>query len=83
MSHDLDPPPSVVELVISTKDKDNTRPDSIWKKWLNNLYEWVLENMNQEFRLNHRQLLNADNLSLILLSFSYQFLRVGVPVPQV
>jgi hypothetical protein len=36
MSLDLDPPPSLVELVT-----ENFRADSIWKKWLNNLYEYV------------------------------------------
>jgi hypothetical protein len=42
----LDPPPSIVELV-----KDNFNADSIWKKWLNNLYEWIKENMSKDFML--------------------------------
>ena len=33
--NDVEPPPSLVELVAKP------RPDSIWKQWLNNLYETV------------------------------------------
>ena len=40
---DLEPPPSRVELVASIV------PDSIWKTWLNNLYEWVKDNMAKDF----------------------------------
>ena len=32
----ISPPPSIVELV-----KSNLKADSIWKQWLNNLYELV------------------------------------------
>jgi hypothetical protein len=55
MSLDLDPPPSLVELVTDTFDGKNninkSLPDSIWKKWFNNFYEWALENMNKDFLL--------------------------------
>lgn len=44
MSHDLEPPPSLLELV-----KDNPEADAAWKKWLNNLREWALENMSKDF----------------------------------
>lgn len=53
--NDLDPPPSLVELVTSTYDpnsksvNDKSRQDSIWKLWLNNLYEWMLNNMSKDF----------------------------------
>jgi len=42
MSHDLDPPPSIVELV------KNQNADSIWKKWFNNLYEKIKELVAEE-----------------------------------
>lgn len=42
----LDPPPSVIDLV-----KENPQADAQWKTWLNNLYEWVRENMNKDFLL--------------------------------
>ncbi len=52
--NDLPPPPSLVELVTDTYDGDNSvdksLPDSIWKKWLSDLREWVL-NMNKDFLL--------------------------------
>lgn len=41
--NELEPPPSLVELV------NEQGADSIWKKWLNNLYEFVQENMNKDF----------------------------------
>lgn len=55
MINKLDPPPSVVELVTSTYDPgsetnvDKGRQDAQWKLWFNNLYEWVLANMNKDF----------------------------------
>jgi len=48
----LDPPPSIVTLVSSEYDKDseitkdNTQPDSIWKKWLLSLFTNV-ETLNR------------------------------------
>jgi len=40
----LDPPPSVIELV-----KDNPAADAIWKKWLSSLQVWVADNMSNDF----------------------------------
>ena len=45
--NELDPPPSLVKLV------SDAMPDAIWKKWLNNLYEWIKENMNQDYYIKH------------------------------
>ena len=42
--NDLDPPPSMVELI-----KENSGADSTWKKWFNNFYQWALENMSKDF----------------------------------
>ena len=41
--NDLDPPPSQVELV------NEFIADSIWKKWLYNLYEWLKANVSKDF----------------------------------
>ena len=50
--NDLEPPPSLVDLVTSTYDGDKSidksKADSIWKKWFSNLYEAVKENMETE-----------------------------------
>jgi len=43
---ELEPPPSVVDLV-----KEDGKSDSIWKLWFNNFYEWAKENMNKDFLL--------------------------------
>lgn len=43
MNDDLPPPPSLVELV-----KGNPFADSTWKTWLNNLREWVINNMSKD-----------------------------------
>jgi hypothetical protein len=72
MSLDLDPPPSKVELVASLKDKDNTRPDSIWKIWLNNLYEKVKELVAEELQKSAFGELLVGNLTPTFQSdFSY------------
>jgi len=47
--NELDPPPSLVELV------SKQIPDSIWKKWLYNLYEWLKENVSRDFFLDVNQ----------------------------
>ena len=44
MPHELVPPPSLVDLV-----KEDAQSDITWKTWLNNLYEFVLENMSKDF----------------------------------
>lgn len=43
MTHELNPPPSIVKL---TEDPNDER---IWKKWFNNLYLWMQENVNKDF----------------------------------
>jgi len=51
--NDLPPPPSIVDLVTATfdgdKSVDKSKADSIWKKWLNNLYQWIKENVAKDF----------------------------------
>jgi len=42
--NELDPPPSVIELV-----KDNPQADAQWKAWLFNLFKWAQDNMSKDF----------------------------------
>lgn len=51
--NELDPPPSLVELVISTRDKDRSGADSIWKKWFNNLYERIKNIVSKDPWITH------------------------------
>lgn len=44
--NELDPPPSVIELVSASP-----KADALWKKWLSNLHTWLLENVSKDFYL--------------------------------
>ena len=51
----ISPPPSIVELV-----KSNIRADSIWKQWLNNLYELV-NKIDSATTVNGKLLSDSDS----------------------
>ena len=51
----ISPPPSVIELV-----KDNINADSIWKIWLNSLYELV-DKINAATTVNGALITDADS----------------------